>query len=116
MAKTLAQIRAQIEQLEIKAAAVQAKEVTGVIARIQEAISFYGLTASDLFGGKTAKSTVADKTSTKTRATKTKKQPSPPKYRDPSSDKTWNGHGKRPGWYVQAIASGKKPEELRIQP
>ncbi len=45
---------------------------------------------------------------------KAKKQPSPPKYRDPASGKTWTGHGKRPGWFVQAVESGVKAEDMAV--
>ncbi|RYE75076.1 MAG: hypothetical protein EOO80_15885 [Oxalobacteraceae bacterium] len=33
-----------------------------------------------------------------------------PKYKDPNSDKTWSGLGRRPGWFVGA------PEQYAIQP
>lgn len=42
-----------------------------------------------------------------------KKEPGQPKYQD-DSGKTWTGRGKRPAWFVQALADGKSPEDLLI--
>ena len=39
---------------------------------------------------------------TTTQMEKTKPVPGVAKYRDPNSDKTWTGHGRRPGWMVGA--------------
>jgi DNA-binding protein H-NS len=111
MARTLVQIRNQIEQLEKEAKEVHAKEVAGVIQRIKTAIDFYGLVPKDLFGPEQKKVVEGDK---KAVLKKPKKQPAPPKYRDPATGKTWNGHGKRPGWFVMAIESGMKAEDLAV--
>lgn len=35
-----------------------------------------------------------------------------PLYRDDAGN-TWSGHGRRPGWFLAAIASGKTPDELK---
>jgi len=37
-----------------------------------------------------------------------------PKYRNPQTSETWTGRGKRPGWLVAAMKSGRKMEEFRI--
>lgn len=43
------------------------------------------------------------------------KKPSVPKYADPSDKtKTWTGKGRRPDWFVAAMAAGKTPEDLAI--
>jgi DNA-binding protein H-NS len=111
MARTLVQIQTQIDRLEKEAAQVRANEVAGVVERIKAAIESYGLTADDLFGS--ARKT-AVRGGNKAASKKQKKQPSPPKYRDPATGKTWTGHGKRPGWFVQAIESGAKAEEMAV--
>lgn len=110
MARTLIQIREQIEKLEKEAERVQANEVAGVIQRIKTAIDFYGLTANDLFGSR-AKVAAKGKRAI---AKKAKKSPAPAKYRDKETGKTWTGHGKRPGWFVKAIEGGMKAEELAL--
>lgn len=116
MTKTYAQLQKQIAKLKQEADAIRAKEVAGVIARIQEAIQHYGLTTADLFpapptrkarGAKTAKPAKPAK------AASGKKQPAPAKYTD-GQGKTWNGIGKRPGWFVAALAAGKSAKDLEI--
>ena len=122
--KTLADIDAEILRLQKERDAPHATEVKEVVGRIKEAILHYGLTAEDLGlagkrGGKKAASGAVEPTPAKKRATRgaaraaTKKPPSPPKYSN-GAGKTWSGHGKRPGWFVEAIAAGKKPEDLLI--
>ena len=40
---------------------------------------------------------------------------SAPKYRNPSNpEQTWTGRGTRPGWYKEALAAGKNPDEMLI--
>ena len=34
------------------------------------------------------------------------------KYRDATSGKTWSGRGRKPGWFVNALAEGKSLESL----
>ncbi len=37
----------------------------------------------------------------------------PPKYRNPEDpSQTWSGRGKRPAWFKEALAKGKKPEDM----
>ena len=38
-----------------------------------------------------------------------------PKYRNPAnSGDTWTGRGRKPRWFSDALAAGKKPEDLEI--
>jgi DNA-binding protein H-NS len=123
--KTVADIDAEITRLQKERDALHANEVKEVVGRIKEAIRHYGLTAEDLGlagkrGGKKAAASAVEPTSAKKRATRgaakaaTKKPPSPPKYSN-GVDKTWSGHGKRPGWFVDALAAGKTAEDLLIK-
>jgi DNA-binding protein H-NS len=116
MTKTYAQLQKQIAKLQQEADAVRAKEVAGVIGRIQEAIEHYGLTAADLFASppaRKARDTKVAKAVKPARAATGKKQPAPAKYTD-GQGKTWNGIGKRPGWFVAALAAGKTAKDLEI--
>ena len=116
MARTLAVIQQQIEKLQKEAEAVKAKEVAGVIQRIKLAIASYGLKPNDLFATKGRPPGRPKKVATpKVRKAK-KKAASVIKFQDEASGKTWSGHGKRPNWYIQAIASGKTPEDLAVKP
>ncbi len=62
-----------------------------------------GYTIDELFG------TGGRKTSSRT-GTKV-----PPKYRNPANpDQTWTGRGKRPRWFNEALAKGRKEGDMRI--
>lgn len=145
MAKTLEQIDAQIEKLNKAKEALKAKEVAGVIARIKVAIAHYGLTAVDLglakqMGRKPGSKSKAakavgeaavlapavKKTSGKKgaarkaapkapRKAKVAKAPGVAKYSDGAGN-SWTGNGKRPKWFLDAIAGGKTAEDLLVKP
>ena len=110
MARTLAQVRKQIEKLQTEADRLKANEAAGVVQRIKTAIDFYGLTAEDLFGSGPKVTAEGKKVVVK----KVKKTPAPAKYRDKTTGRTWTGHGKRPGWFVEAIEGGIKAEEMAV--
>ncbi len=109
MTKSLAQIQKQIAALEAQAESIRKKEVGGVIARIKDAIAHYGLTAADLgLSGRASKAPKAAKPAKPGR--KKSAKTGVIKYRD--GDNTWTGHGRRPQWFVAALASGKTAEDL----
>jgi DNA-binding protein H-NS len=115
VAKTLAQIRKQIAQLEEQAKSIRQREISGVVARIREAIAHYGLTADDLgFGGAAAagrKTRKPRKTKGVRRAKAGRKTVGVVKYRDDAGN-TWTGHGRRPKWFTDALAAGKTAEQM----
>lgn len=107
--KTLAQIEQEIAALQRKAEAIKQQEVAGVIARIKEAIAHYGLTAADLGLGRASKPGRKPKKAGKVRKANSV---SVVKYRDVAG-RTWSGHGRRPQWFLDALASGKTESDLR---
>lgn len=111
MAKTYADIQKEITALQKAAETLRQKEVAGVIDRIKVAIATYQLSAADLgLGGKGAGAPKA----AKTRKRKAGAKPaSVAMYKDPDSGKTWSGRGRRPEWFIKALAAGKKAEDLR---
>lgn len=117
--RSLRQVLDQIEVLQKEAAELRAREVKDVVARIQEAIEHYGLTPKDLFPSAPRAKGAAEapvKKVRRKRAATGKRGAGVPKYADPSgSGKTWTGQGKRPGWYVAALDSGKAAEDLLIK-
>src|SRR2546425_10001648 len=116
MAKTIAQLNAQIAKLQKEADALNAKEGAGVVARMKVAIEHYGLTAADLgFTGRAPKAanTAGKVVATKTRKKAGKKSAGVIRYRDDAGN-TWTGHGKRPNWFLAALEAGKKPESLEV--
>ncbi len=110
MAKTYADIQKEIATLQKSAEALRQKEVAGVVERIKTAIATYSLTAHDL--GLNGSVAAAPKEKKVRKARAAAKPASKPMYRD-ESGKTWSGHGRRPGWFLAALAAGKKADELR---
>ena len=105
---TYRQLKQQIAALEKKATLAMKEEARKVIESIKQQIAEFGLSAADLgleiarrAGAKTAKG---------------KKLVLTPKYREPATGKTWNGHGKRPGWIVAAQKKGKLEELSIVKP
>ncbi|MFY7915807.1 MAG: H-NS family nucleoid-associated regulatory protein [Rubrivivax sp.] len=118
MARTLAQINAEIEKLKKQAEELKSREVREVVARIKQAIKHYGLTPRDLFGkagaagapagrGKATSSANAAQRRTKSKAAGVIR------FRDDAGN-GWVGRGKRPNWFKAALAAGKTPEDLAV--
>ncbi|WP_431257577.1 H-NS family nucleoid-associated regulatory protein [Roseateles chitinivorans] len=53
------------------------------------------------------------KSSKLSKSRKASKAPGAPKYHD-GAGKTWTGVGKRPNWFVEALAAGRRAEDLLI--
>ena len=44
-----------------------------------------------------------------------KRSPAVAKYRNPAdANDTWNGRGRKPRWFSEAIAAGKSPDDLAV--
>lgn len=44
-----------------------------------------------------------------------KRSPSTAKYANPANKAdTWSGRGRKPRWFIEALAAGKKPEDLSV--
>ncbi|HSV45533.1 MAG TPA: H-NS histone family protein [Ramlibacter sp.] len=122
MKKTYTQILDEIESLKKQAEQVRDKEVSEVIARIREAITFYNLTPGDLgFGGRaSAPAKKARKVVVKGVRAKPGRKPAAgkaaeraPKFRD-SEGNVWSGRGPRPRWLKDAMAGGKTMEDFAV--
>jgi DNA-binding protein H-NS len=111
MARTLAQVQRQIDELRQLAEKLRTKEVDGVIKRIRTAIAHYQLTPDDLFGRKREVAATYKKQANGKKKVANKKPPSPVRYRDDKGN-AWTGNGQRPRWFKEAIASGKTRDEL----
>lgn len=112
--RTLADIEQQIETLRKEAAAVRAREVADVVQKIKVAIDTYGLTAEDLGLARKRRAVVATGRGTGKRSGGKAKGARPVKYRDAAGHE-WVGHGKRPAWFVAALAAGQRPEDLLVK-
>ncbi len=105
---TYRQLKQQIAALEKKATLAMKEEARKVIESIKQQIAEFGLSAADL-GLEIARRAGA-------KAAKGKKLVLTPKYREPATGKTWNGHGKRPVWIVAAQKKGKLDELSIVKP
>ncbi|MES2186354.1 MAG: H-NS histone family protein [Pseudomonadota bacterium] len=115
MSKTYAQIQQQIETLKEQAEKLKRKEVEGVIGRIKEAITAYGLTAADLgLDGSASRN--------RSRGPVAKRGPKPGrkaktagvvKFRN-EAGKVWGGRGPRPQWLREALATGKSLQDFAV--
>ena len=116
MTKSYAQVMKQIDGLKLQAEKLRHSEVSGVVKRIRDAISFYNLTAADLGLGSTAKgaaSKAAQPAKGKKRKGAAAKGPKVVKFRNDSGG-TWGGIGKRPQWLRDAINSGKQLSDFAV--
>lgn len=113
MAKTYAQIQLQIEKLQAQANALRKKEVAGVVARIREAITQYGLTSDDLFGRVSRRQEKAPAPrATVRRKSKSKGQKVAVKFRHGVN--TWTGRGSRPNWLAAKLSEGKALDDFAV--
>jgi DNA-binding protein H-NS len=112
MTKSYAQIQKQIQTLQREADKLKRKEVDEVIARIKDAISVYGLSASDLgLAGSPGRQRKAA-AQTRKKASKSKYSPAV-KFRDESGN-TWVGRGPRPQWLRSALDAGKSLQDFAV--
>jgi DNA-binding protein H-NS len=110
---TLKELKAQIAALQAQAEEVKRKETADVIDRIKEAIEFYGLTASDLGLGRRPPVQPGKAPPKPPPKAVGKKATGVAKYTD-GAGRTWTGHGKRPRWFVDALAAGKSSEDMLV--
>ena len=103
MTQTYARLQKQIASLEAEAQKLKKAEVSGVIAKIKEAITVYGLTATDLFARSSNRGKGRAKSGRRTGF----------KYADAQGN-TWVGMGKRPQWLRDALAAGKSLEDFLV--
>ena len=110
----------QSEEIRKQSEALKKKEAPEVLARIKEAVAHYGFTAADLglSGGKAMTKTA--KSAKRSRSPQAKAGLALPKAKAPGSIKfrdgqgnTWSGFGRKPKWYLAALAAGASPESLK---
>lgn len=112
MAKTYADIQKEINALQKAAEALREKEIAGVIDRIKVAISTYGLTAADLGLGAKSAAAAPKSARKKTAPAKGKAANGVIRFRDEAGN-SWTGRGRRPAWFLAALAAGKKADDLK---
>jgi DNA-binding protein H-NS len=95
----------KISVLQKKASALRETEKKRVISEIRRLIDMYDVQPAEVFSdvkpraGRPVSRSASLSTSPSVSAKgKQVRQSKPPKYRDPATGKTWNGHGKTPLW------------------
>ncbi|MGF6529102.1 H-NS family nucleoid-associated regulatory protein [Variovorax sp. PvP013] len=111
MTKTYAQLTREIQALQASAEKLRAAEVKAVIAKLNESIAAYELTADDLhFPGSTSSSGGRRAASAATSSSRSDASKDA-KYSDGQGN-TWGGRGPRPAWLRQAISNGRSLESF----
>ena len=115
MTKTYAQLAREIAALQASAQKQLAIEAKGAIAKINDMISTYSLTAGDLKFTSTAASAVRPSASKKIKATNGKGRAAAQraKFSDGQGNQ-WGGRGPRPAWLRDAIAAGRTLESFAV--
>ena len=95
--KELKQLQRDVER---SIASYEDRQKSEARAKLEEQARAMGFTLAELLEGVEVK---------KTRA------PAQAKYRHPENPAfTWSGRGRKPHWFVEALAAGKTPEDLTI--
>jgi DNA-binding protein H-NS len=115
LARTYQQIQGQIAKLQSDADKLRQGEISGVVARIKEAIAAYDLTATDLFGGHGAgvRKTFGNATPSIAKSTTKSKLGASPKFADGTGNE-WGGRGPRPQWLRDALNAGHDLSEFAV--
>ena len=108
--RTAQEIDAEIARLQNERAQLREAEKAGVVARMKEAIAYYGITAADLALGVATRKARAKASQDKT--PKTQRAAGRIKYQD-DAGRTWSGYGPKPKWFTEALAAGKTEADLR---
>lgn len=100
--KELEKLRADVDKALDRLAVEEKKKA---IDAAEKAARAHGFSLADLAGD-------ANAPVKKTR----KPMPKPaPKYKNPANpEQTWTGRGRQPGWFREALAAGKSPDDLAI--
>ena len=108
--RTTQEIDAEIAKLQKERDQLREDEKAGVVGRMKEAITYYGITAADL--GLDAAKRKARTSVSKAKGSKTLRASGRIKYKDDAGH-AWSGFGPKPKWFTEALASGKTEADLR---
>ncbi|MGE4239679.1 H-NS family nucleoid-associated regulatory protein [Ramlibacter sp.] len=105
---SLSQIKKQIEELQQKAAEIEATEKQAVIQDVLQKIADYGLTPADL--GLEPRAARA-----RTARTHPSAKPAAPRYKGPDGQLWSGGRGRKPQWVRDLLDAGGDLEKHRIR-
>ncbi|WP_298434852.1 H-NS histone family protein [Ottowia sp.] len=111
--KLKAEAAAKLAKLESEANAIRESEKADVVAKMKNAVAYYGITAADMgFSGARGKASKSKK-KTKTNG-KAQREPAVAtrvKYKDDAGN-AWSGYGRKPKWLLDALAGGKTLDDM----
>ncbi|WP_082875083.1 H-NS histone family protein [Burkholderia sp. MSMB1589WGS] len=84
---TYDELKARLDELNKEAEAARQREIAGSLSKIREAILKYEIRPEQIFPSWT-----------RLRSPDKRRNPLPPKYRNPMTGETWNGRGRAPKW------------------
>lgn len=108
--RTLKEIDNEIAKLTAEADAIRA-EKAGVIARMKEAVAYYGITAEEMGFSVKRKAKASAKSNGKAKP----KAPAATRVRfKDDKGNAWSGYGRKPQWLNDLLASGKTLDDFRV--
>ncbi len=111
MTKTYAQIAREIAALQATASKLYAVEIKSAVAKVNELIAQYGLSADDLKFGNATAAGKPTASATVAKAAASASAAAGVKYSD-GQGRIWGGRGPRPAWLRSAIAAGRSLESF----
>ena len=97
--KALDELAVEVEERKV---ALREEQREAELKSFQNIAGKYGLTPEEVLGLKRRKPRAAS-----AQKTGEARAPVPVKYRDPETDKTWSGRGRRPGWVTEEMLVNK---------
>jgi DNA-binding protein H-NS len=95
------ELDALIANAERQKKKIHRHQISDVRRKVAALAKDHGYTIDELFGGAKAAGKATAKVA--------------PKYRNPANpDKTWSGRGKRPRWFKEELAKGRKESDMLI--
>jgi DNA-binding protein H-NS len=100
---TYLELKQKAEKLMAEAEQMRQKEISEVIAEIQEKMKRYGLSIQDIAGVSNVKRRKSGGAAKKV------------KYRGPHGETWAGGRGRKPKWVQEALKAGKKIEDFAVR-
>jgi DNA-binding protein H-NS len=98
------QLNQLIESAKVRIAELEKSGAADARSKLSAMAREMGYDIGDLFSGGKAKAAVSERV----------RRPAKPKYKDPNSDQTWTGRGRKPLWVVSQLAQGRSLDSLKI--
>lgn len=99
---TFAEMKEAHAELEKSMQAAKRAAQKDALAQIVQVAKDHDLTAEDIANAMKGK------------AKRSSKPKAEPKYKDPNSDATWTGKGRKPNWFVEAEEAGVDTDTMLI--